>query len=295
MQPKPLTRTWQWSLLAAAMLLTFVQTAWICEDAFITLRTVDFALQGHGLVWNIGERVQAYTHPLWLMLLIPWRYLAGDPYMALITLSLSCSAGAMYVIKLTRTSWPLHSIVGVASLMWSRAFVDYSSSGLENPLTHLLLAAFLLTWLRSDTPKKGLWLTLICSAMYTNRPDSILLVLPALGWHFLKTPKVGQAMLGALPAIGWTLFSLVYYGSSVPNTALSKVATGLSLWSNAAQAGHYVEWTLHNDPLTLIIIVMTSSTTSARPTSPHFGSGTPITAHWLTGSRSAITLSTSAG
>lgn len=249
------TRKWTWPLLLVAMLLTFMHTAWICEDAFITLRTVDFALQGYGLVWNTGERVQAYTHPLWLMILIPWKFVIGDPYAALLTMSLCCSLGALLAIKWSRQEWPLHAVIGIASLLWSRSFVDYSSSGLENPLTHLLLATFFLTWLRSDSPQRGLWLMLLCSALYVNRPDSVMLVLPAVAWHFWVNRNPGQALLGALPVVAWTAFSLVYYGSSVPNTALSKVATGLPLWDRAEQAGHYLLWTLENDPITPVILL----------------------------------------
>ena len=38
-------------------------TAWVSDDAFITFRVVDNALAGHGLVWNVGERVQAEHQP----------------------------------------------------------------------------------------------------------------------------------------------------------------------------------------------------------------------------------------
>jgi hypothetical protein len=39
------------------------------DDAYITLRTVDNWVNGRGLVWNTAERVQTYTHPLWMLLL----------------------------------------------------------------------------------------------------------------------------------------------------------------------------------------------------------------------------------
>ena len=51
--------------LAAALavfLLLALRSAWVAEDAFITLRTVDNLSHGHGPTWNAGERVQAFTH-----------------------------------------------------------------------------------------------------------------------------------------------------------------------------------------------------------------------------------------
>src|SRR5699024_2101358 len=77
-------------LLVAAM----VRCAWLGDDAFITLRTVENVLAGHGAVWNPGERVQTYTHPLWLLLLVPARWLAGDGYAAAIALGLLLSTAA---------------------------------------------------------------------------------------------------------------------------------------------------------------------------------------------------------
>ena len=44
-----------------------IRTAWLDDDAYITFRTVDNVLHGYGLRWNVVDRVQAYTHPLWMM------------------------------------------------------------------------------------------------------------------------------------------------------------------------------------------------------------------------------------
>jgi arabinofuranosyltransferase len=55
------------ALFFAAVVL---RTAWVSDDAFITFRTVDNALNGAGLRWNPAERVQTYTHPLWMLLVL---------------------------------------------------------------------------------------------------------------------------------------------------------------------------------------------------------------------------------
>ena len=46
--------------------------AWITDDAFITFRVVEQLLAGHGPVYNVGERVQVFTHPLWFLVLAAW-------------------------------------------------------------------------------------------------------------------------------------------------------------------------------------------------------------------------------
>jgi arabinofuranosyltransferase len=55
---------------AACVLLALVaHRAWVGDDAVITARVVDNFLHGYGLRWNVSDRVQAFTHPLWAMLL----------------------------------------------------------------------------------------------------------------------------------------------------------------------------------------------------------------------------------
>ncbi len=41
---------------------------WVAEDAYITFRYIDNFLHGYGLVYNVGDRVEGFTHPLWLFL-----------------------------------------------------------------------------------------------------------------------------------------------------------------------------------------------------------------------------------
>jgi arabinofuranosyltransferase len=247
--------------ILAIFSLAFVRTAWMSEDAFITFRTLDNALHGFGLTWNPGERVQTYTHPLWLGLLLPAVAVFGDPYYAALVLSYVLLMLALLVIGKTLGEWTLPSGLAVASLLWSRSFVDYSSSGLENPLTHALLATYLWAWLKLNGDwKKSLVLAAIVSALFLARPDAIFLVLPSLLAHLWTCRKslgknVSPVLIGSAPGVAWILFSLFYYGAPVPNTALAKVQTGLSLQQNAMQAWHYIEWTVRTDFITAALLV----------------------------------------
>ena len=57
--------------LAAFIFLAIVvvRSAWLNDDAYFSARTLDNWGNGYGLTWNVDERVQAYTHPLWLFLI----------------------------------------------------------------------------------------------------------------------------------------------------------------------------------------------------------------------------------
>ncbi len=46
-----------------------LRAAWLSDDSYITLRTIDNFWNGYGLRWNVIERVQTFTDPLWMLLL----------------------------------------------------------------------------------------------------------------------------------------------------------------------------------------------------------------------------------
>ena len=44
---------------------------WVAEDAYISFRYARNLVEGHGLVFNVGEKVEGYTNFLWTLLLAP--------------------------------------------------------------------------------------------------------------------------------------------------------------------------------------------------------------------------------
>jgi arabinofuranosyltransferase len=148
------------------------------------------------------------------------------------------------------------AILGVTLLLSSRAFTDYSTSGLENPLTHLLLAAFVTTWWSMGAgPRRTFWLALLLAAIMTNRIDVGVLVLPAFAvaaWQRPVRPHLIAACAGFVPFAVWELFSLVYYGFLFPNTAYAKLSTGVPQLDLMAQAMHYYAHSLQTDAPTLL-------------------------------------------
>jgi arabinofuranosyltransferase len=241
-------------------LVLVVRTAWISDDALITFRTVRNVLDGYGLVWNVGERVQAYTHPLWMLLLTVTYAPLREPLLAALLLSLLCSALTAGVVAERLAATPAAALAGMAALALSRAFVDFSSSGLENPLTHLLLALFFLVFLAAaPTPRRPFLLALLAALLALSRSDALLLVAPALAaeaWRVRRGRALVFAALGFAPLAVWTLFSLFYYGFPVPNTAYAKLNTGIPAGELAAQGLLYLVESLGRDPVTLTFILI---------------------------------------
>ena len=68
-----------------------LRSAWLSDDAYITFRTVDNFINGYGLRWNIAERVQSYTNPLWMFCVSLIYYFTREIYYSVLTLSVVVS------------------------------------------------------------------------------------------------------------------------------------------------------------------------------------------------------------
>ncbi|MHC1741209.1 MAG: hypothetical protein AB9897_08885 [Anaerolineaceae bacterium] len=255
--------------IVIVLVLTFVvfglflwfayQRAWMGDDAFITLRTVDNFVNGYGLVWNVGERVQSYTSPMWMFLVSAFYVFTREAYFTTVLLSLGVSFLAVYVLFFFVARDRFSGAVGVLTLLLSSAFLDYSSSGLENPLSHLLLALFAWVYFRKKASPRGLfWLSLIASLAAFTRLDNLLIFLPALALAFWQTRswrQFGTLLLGQIPVIAWEIFSVIYYGFPFPNTAYAKLNNGLPISVLFEKGLAYVWNSVVHDPWTIAAIV----------------------------------------
>ena len=239
------------ALLLGGFLLALVRTAWVCDDAYLTLRTVDNLRQGFGPRWNVEERVQIYTHPAWMALLALAGLLEGEAYYSTIALGAAVSIATVALIA-WRLPWP-GCLTALALLAGSKAFVDFSTSGLENPFTHLLLTLFVLAC-RGEAGASRL--VLLAGLLALSRLDALLLVTPAIGLALWRRQGGWLAALAAgLPLAAWEAFSILYYGAPFPNTAYAKLGAGIPPLALMEQGLHYLVNSLRLDPLTLTTIL----------------------------------------
>ncbi len=250
------------ALLLAFFAVVIGRTAWMSDDAYITLRTVENAATGHGLTWNTDERVQAYTHPLWMFVNMGAFAVTREPAMFLTGIAVSAITTllALALLAFALAQSPVLGLLGLTVLLCSRAFVDYATSGLENPLTHLLLAVFVWAYLRPNWSARHIGLLAFIAALgILNRMDTALLFGPALAWAWLSQRTMratGWAIVGMMPFIAWEIFSIIYYGFPFPNTAYAKLGTGIPDGEMMMQGIHYFQFTAQRDPLTLPAIAL---------------------------------------
>ncbi len=221
--------------------------AWVCEDAYITARVLDNAVNGYGLTWNINERVQVYTHPLWLLAQLPLYAITHEFFYTTITFSLLLVG--MFLFTLNKALPRAHFIGFILiPLFCSRSVTDYMTSGLESPLTFLLLTFFTLEVLKDS--KNWRILGLLSCLLILTRFDNLLLILPTLSYLLFtqrKSVNWQQFSIAFLPLWAWSIFSLIYYGFVMPNTKYAKLNMGLDLPTQLSQGVGYFYNFLHFD------------------------------------------------
>src|ERR1700674_3476532 len=220
---------------------------WMADDGFINLRVVSEIRAGHGPVFNAGERVEAFTSPLWLFILLVGDVLAPIrlEYVAVAAGIALAVAGLALVIfgalrlhpdeSAGRIWFPAGALVlAVLAPMWK-----FASSGLETGLTFAWLGGcflILANWSRSSR-RLPVWAAAVLGVGPLIRPD---LALISLG--FVGVVLAGQwagdgwrtrlGLLGAAFALplAYEFFRMGYYASLAPNPAFAKEATR-SYWS----------------------------------------------------------------
>ena len=258
-------------LYAFVFIVTVVNASWISDDALITMRHVLNFINGYGPVFNVGERVQAYT------LISLFSYFFNYVYVTF-GLSFLLSFLSVYVLFKYIKNVSISNInfkltVACFLVIFSKAFIDFSSSGLENPLSHFLLLLFFVLYFsfyaelqkKSAFSNKRIYLLAFVSCLiYLTRMDHIIIVVPSLIGLLINLHNSGYgyrnyARLIAFPLVligGWHLFSLVYYGFLFPNTAYAKLGTGILQEDYLLQGFTYFYYTLKTDPVTILVIIL---------------------------------------
>jgi len=260
-------------VVSALLLLLLVRTAWTSDDAYFTFRTVDNWMHGYGLRWNPLERVQAFSHPLWLMMVAAGYALTGETYYTVLALSAALTLATVLTLILRIARDQAAAIGGAAILLLSKSFIDFSTAGLEHPLTHLLLALFLAVYF-SATGARSSRLAWLAGLLALTRVDALLLATPPLiaaVWRERRTVSTPRLLAAALPFLAWETFSTIYYGFPFPNAFYAWIAAVSSASGLVNQGAVYLLDSTNVDPITLtatvgaVVLAVTSEVAEAWP------------------------------
>ncbi|NCB37545.1 MAG: hypothetical protein EOM80_02140 [Erysipelotrichia bacterium] len=263
-------KKWFWICLGLFLLLTllFFKNAWVCDDAFIIFRSIEQLFAGNGPNWNPHERVQAYTSPLWFWVLAAMRVFSADHFFNVIMVSfVAFLIFFMLLYRYFGAGSSLATFLLVAA--GSSAFIDFTTSGLENAIAYLTVStAFIFGLLSlkgdiSDDQRRKCYLrSLLAFALVPLcRHDLLTLTfVPSMALIFLQSSggrrqRLFDFALMMAPLFIWSLFSLVYYGAVFPNTAYAKISTGIDRLEMCTQGLWYIWVTLNHDPVTILTFI----------------------------------------
>ena len=254
-----------------ALIAWFSSVAWfLCDDAFISFRYVRNLLEGHGLVFNPGERVEGYTNFLWILELAAiWGIFGVRPEYAAPWLSVAYTFGTIVAIVwwLVRLPFLQHRMLvgwmALGLLCSSATFAVWTSGGgLETrQFTFFIVAAVVCLSVHGNSRRGLLAASLILAAAELTRPEGLLLAACCFAWfaaqrilaagsdisisRFAREMTFLVAPFVVLVAVHF-LFRYVYYGEWLPNTYYAKhvrpwYESGFRyLWSAALETGLYL-------------------------------------------------------
>jgi len=220
----------------------------VVDDAFIALRYARNLLDGHGLVFNVGERVEGYTDLLWVLLVALGTWVSGVE-LPLVALMLNLVVVAANVALVGATARRLHGAgfpLAAVLLAGHGVFLNHGTTGLETGLLALLVQLALHALVEdpraSDarapaaTGRPALLAGTALVLAVLTRPDAALFLPIAALAVWVRAPRDARLRhILALAAPGLLLvgvqaWRLAYYGEWLPNTAYAKSADG-AYWS----------------------------------------------------------------
>ena len=255
------------------------------EDAFISFRYARNLLEGHGLVFNPGERVEGYTNFLWTLELAGiWGLFGIRPEHAAPWLSVFYTAATIAALLWWAARLPGLRCRGLAGWMAlglvcsSGTFAVWTSAGgLETrQFTFFVVAAVVGLSLHRNRRRGLLAASISLALAELTRPEGLLIAGCCIGWFMAQRAiDAGRlrwewrelaCLIGPFAAvvIAHFLFRYGYYGEWLPNTYYAKfvrpwwdagvryyaaagLETGLYLLLPLAAAGLWARWRAARD------------------------------------------------
>jgi hypothetical protein len=220
----------------------------------ISMRYAKNFVEHKGLVWNVGERVEGFTTPLWTLFMICAIWLFGTHYAPLaIQILGGMTCIAVFVIYcwagIRNKASELAVVTGVLMLLLSYPISYWGLSGMEATAVCAVFAAaaaMQYSYEKGNSGNPFLVHSLLIAIAYCLRPDGWLSITPffvaslfdSIGQKMYLRVFRGLAMIGAVMALV-TAGRLAYYGAWVPNTYVLKVE-GYSLMLRLSNGTSFV-------------------------------------------------------
>ena len=253
----------RWRTVFVVMITILTLFAWINrfvqDDAFISFRYARNLVDGFGLVWNPGERVEGYTNFLWTLIIAGGLKMGLPAPETAVTVGLLLFPVSLILIyfiskKVVDDKW--QSLLVVVLTGTNYTFSCYATGGLETQLQAclVLVASFIVIGANVWTRKRALLLSLVFALGLMTRLDyavfACVLGLTALfvevrsGKIRLSLLTIDLAVCLILPVVVivgfWLTWKFWYYGDILPNTYYVKAFHLMSVKTGVKYIYHFL-------------------------------------------------------
>lgn len=201
-----------------AMLMARVVMSYLipeaAEDAYITFRYARFFAEGHGLVFNPGQRVMGFTSPLWTL----WMSVGFLFHLSPIVWSRVSSIAADAVTLVTVAAMLRGSVSRASAWCFGVFFAGWpyfsamTSSGMENGVMFMLMAVSAATLSRRHPVGP-----VALAALAFSRPEGFV-----VACLLAVSARRRDALIAAAILVAGLIPLGLYYGSVIPQSVFAK-------------------------------------------------------------------------
>lgn len=235
--------------LHASLPVDHVRHFYLDDEQMISMRYARNLVEGYGLVWNRGERVEAYLSLGWVLVMAAVHAAGAAPQSASLYVKLAaamCAGGVLWhALALRRrlgSSTPWGEVVLLLALALSADVVFWAANGFETTLLTVVFLWLMVRVLAETEAGAPSAATLFASGVLpVIRSDAHPLALAVLAIAIALCPATHRRhalrlalLAGVLPLLQ-VLFRVAYYGDVFPNTFYLRHAAVDNVWLDGAR------------------------------------------------------------
>ena len=229
-------------LIAVYFAHTFCFIRFTIDDAYITFKYANNVIHSNGPVFNPGEKVNANSSFLWMVLLLPFEIIReGSIYGSKILSIVFTILAVIYSIKIINhfidSGKEKYIILFFLLFVFNSSLINWSINGLENPLIYLLLVLLFYNMIHEIPAQKGYKTLFILFALSAARAEGFIFIfyyfMVIILYKVFAGGKVEKTYLIKY-SVAITGFCIIYYGAMylyygdpLPNSVYAKMNSNI--------------------------------------------------------------------
>lgn len=207
------------------------------DDAFISFRYASNLFEGHGLVYNPGERVEGYTNFLWTIVAYSGLQLGIEPIsfsQGVSVVSQGVTLWLLYLLGLSPNRSGSRALIAPIFLASQISFLAYPMTGMETSFYAMLITLALLLFHRETyRGRAGSFVTgVVLLAIAFTRFDGLVMVGILLSYKVLIDREVKSLapllLVFGIGIVAYNVWRVTYYPTILPNTFYAKVGFSMT-------------------------------------------------------------------